>query len=81
MDSDLQKTEIKKEHPFKSATVEIKNCPNCLVHTQKSVGCNLIRCICKTKWCWECGLVKANKKFKKKDEKNKCNSQEHNSHS
>lgn len=46
MDSDLQKTEIKKEHPFKSATVEIKNCPNCLVHTQKSVGCNLIRCIC-----------------------------------
>lgn len=58
--------------------ITIKNCPKCLVPTQKINGCNLMRCVCKTKWCWICNKIKANKL---KLSKNKCSIVEHNSHS
>lgn len=56
---------------------EIKYCPKCNIPTEKVNGCNLIRCVCKTKWCWICNLVKADKK---KKSKGKCEDQTHNSH-
>ena len=56
----------------------IKSCPSCKLPTIKTHGCNLIRCICKTRWCWVCEKIKGNK-FKGK-ENDRCRNKEHDSH-
>lgn len=61
---------------------EFKQCPRCGVYTEKSKGCNLMRCTAcpppRTKWCWVCGKVKQRKDKPKKD--TYCSDKSHKSH-
>lgn len=59
---------------------EIKYCPNCQVPTMKSKGCNFMRCVCKTKWCWICNLRKGRKDKTAESQKNVCLDKSHKSH-
>lgn len=46
-----------------SISIKFKQCPHCQVYTERIGGCKLITCkMCKTKWCWKCGLKKGNPK-------------------
>lgn len=61
-------------------TSDIKYCPSCQHPTMKIGGCNRVRCVCKTKWCWICNLQKARKDKPIESQGKVCNDASHKSH-
>ena len=45
------------ENEFRTyAKQKVKNCPKCKTRTEKTEGCNKMKCSrCNTNWCWICG--------------------------
>lgn len=69
MDSDLEYCRVVCENPH------LKRCPQCGVITDRSNGCNYIKCSisnCQCEWCFVCGLHKYIA--------NGCSDKSHNSH-
>ena len=56
---------------------EIKLCPNCGILTEKDGGCNFLKCVCKTEWCFLCGKIKYSDD---RGSESRCNDPTHNSH-
>eukprot|EP01084_Bolivina_argentea_P083599 151366_1 len=50
--------EIKEYNKWKESKSDvIKACPSCHNDVEKNGGCNHMRCVCGSHWCWVCGVA------------------------
>ncbi|XP_016651566.1 PREDICTED: probable E3 ubiquitin-protein ligase RNF217 [Prunus mume] len=58
----LNKVERERENMLRNLAKkeQWRRCPNCRFYVERSWGCNLIQCRCKTKFCYECGELYIN---------------------
>ena len=58
INSSLFNNNINESQFSRYATIEnYKTCPNCQTWTTKEDGCNKIKCICGTCFCYKCGKI------------------------